>query len=119
MSEVPEPARAILYQYGIDWEKWLLIEDKTLRAIRKDAKGYKDALESLTEAQDELNKRVNELNLVREDHYKLQKVSYEKSVQIYKLENPLWYQHPAFWGVVGFAGGSALTIMALALGGVL
>lgn len=104
---------------GLEPSDWLLIELKTLKALDKDAQGYQSALEKLVEAQEQHTKDTDRINLLQMEKHQLSRQLYEKEVRIYELENPTWYQHPAFWGSVGVAAGIVVTVVGLAAGGII
>ncbi len=98
---------------NLNWEEWLLIEDKTLKAVRKDADGYAFALEKLTKCQEAYTAKILEKNGLQMENFTLNKSNYQKDVEIYNLKNPPWYKHPLLWGVVGLAVGSFVATLAL------
>lgn len=87
---------------------WLLIEESTLRAITKDASGYRLSLEKLNEAQEKQIKDVEEVNLLRLEKYEVEKSNYRLQVENYELNNPPWYKSPVLWGSVGVAAGMVI-----------
>lgn len=100
-----------------DWIHWLLIEEKTFRAMDLDARGHDEAVRVLEEAQVELEESVdmfNALQVVTNGYARdVNQLKREK----FALENPPWYRQPAVWGATGLAAGVGLTLLALGFGG--
>lgn len=104
LKMLSEPAQELLKQ-ELQLEQWLLIEVATLKAIKKDADGYKLSLEKLNEAQEKQLQDVKEINDLQKEKHFLQRENYHLQVENYELKNPEWWESPFFWGGVGLAVG--------------
>lgn len=94
---------------GLDWRYWILIEETTLRAMKKDVDGYKNARVTLEAAQKKLEATTIQLNTTRTELHGKDVESYELKKRIMELEDVPVYKHPAFWCAVGAGGGILIT----------
>jgi hypothetical protein len=94
-----------------DWHTWLLIEETTLRAIKKDAEAYPITVKNLNDAQSDLDAKVSMVNQVNALLYQEQVKNKKQALQINDLKHPVWYKHPAFWGSMGVTAGVVLTVV--------
>ena len=85
-----------------DYWNWILVEEVTLREMKKDLDAYKITHTNLLDAQSDIERITIKNNM-------LNTVVVEQTDKINKLENPPWYLDPLFWGPVGFISGCVLT----------
>lgn len=117
-EDLPYTREGILQDH-LSLEDWLLIEVDTLRAIKKDAAGYKLALEKLQTAQEEYIEIIKLNNKLQKEKHQLQHHVYELLIQNQVLGTQEWWQSPIFWAItsaaVGFIAGGL--VFAYATGG--
>lgn len=90
---------------ALDWDRVLVIDEDTLKALTSDANGYKIALENLVAAQEKLNDTTEELNASNVDKAQLLQ-------QLRDSEHPPWYKSPSFWGATGTVLGVIFSTLA-------
>ena len=111
-KDLAKPVQAL----GLDWRYWILIEEATLRAMKKDADGYKSARGTLEAAQKKLDATTIQLDTTATELHAKEVENYELKKRIIDLENVPVYKHPAFWAAVG--AGAGILITAIIVGSV-
>ena len=91
---------------GLDPEKWLLIDELTLRDLNKDAKAKTIAEGFLQQAQSSVDLVTRSLNEANKAKWESDKQLYNLQVKNYELDNPPWYKSALFWGPTGFILGA-------------
>ena len=120
-AEVVDPSKDPDLKLRLDGTEylvqWFLIEENTLRALNADAKAYYEAVKTVEEQQEELEKAAYTINFLKKDNHALHKENNQLKRDIFNLENPPWYKQPPVWGSIGVALGVGATVAALAMGG--
>lgn len=114
MAEVIDPVekqhtKEGMLQDGLVPAAWLLVQETTLRSIKKDADGYKLTLVKLTEAQEDLNRYVKITNQLQLENFEFAR---RLALATLEIERPPWYKSNVFWCSVGFIAGGVVVAYA-------